>query len=888
MKRMKRILTAVIASALLLTCGVVMALPTAAKDVSVTNGTGTREAQFVTGDTAYRAKINTPFTGFGFSMPTWATNNGSCRLSMYEWKGTYRDTINADPIATKLFENMKDNATNWVTFDEQPAGEYLFRITEPSGTIGLWIYLDPVNPYGFLYKGGAEQLGDPQLSIRFPGAVKNPFDVCEPSVDPIDGNHTPPAEAVTPEDSILVTHEVMPDTWVFTDGLGRVSLTNAEVGDPKDDKTVAMFFWTWHLGGRRATPLNVTEFIKKYPEAIHDYDHDAWPSDVAYYWNESVYGYYLSTDAWVLRKQGELLANAGVDAVLTDNTNGTFTWQDGYQALLEAWGQARTVGAVNTPKLSFMLPFSAGANTASQLRDIYQDIYRPGDYHDQWFYWEGKPVIMAHGTNSGLDKSDNLDKEILNFFTFRPGYAGYTNSRVVQGGQWGWLSIYPQPYYCATKEQAREKKPEQVTVGVAMNHSYEYDLIAPMNGIGIMGRSYTHDNETRFTTDGTEASKWGYNLAEQFEYAIEADPRLIFVTGWNEWTAGRHETWPEGYTSAVENAFPDQFNDEFSRDIEPTKGELKDHYYYQLVNYVRQYKGARPIPTPTLKATIDITKDNTQWNAVGPYYAAYIGGTEDRDATGAGSLRYTEYSGRNDIIGARVARDDENLYFYVECNEDITPYTDPLWMVLYIDSDQQNQGWESFDYVLNKTSPTATTATLEKFTGNGYETEKVGDVAYTVDGKYMQVKVPKSMLNISGYDFTVNFAWTDNVHDEDDAAPADDTTYKYTKFSGDILDFYMSGDVAPGGRFKFSYISTTENAGAPTETEAPTEVPTEPTETPTESEAPATETPTEEITDNAPETEAPKGGCTASVGMGIAAVATAMAAAVALRKKQEN
>ena len=880
----KKICTALLAALMLTTCVSGLILPSAAKDVSVSNGTGTREAQFITGDTAYRVKINSPFTGFGFSMPTWATSDGSCRLSMYVWKGTYRDTINAEPVATKKFEGMKDNATNWVTFDQQPAGEYLFRITEPAGTIGMWIYVNPENPYGFLYKGGAEQLGDPQLSIRFPGAVSDPFGRCEPSVDPIDGNHTPPAESTPAEDSLLLTHEVMPDTWVFTDGLGRVSLTNAEVGDPKEDKTVAMFFWTWHLS--RGTPLNVTEFINKYPEAIHDYDHPAWPSGVAYYWNESVYGHYLSNDQWVLRRQGELLANAGVDAVLTDNTNGTYTWQDGYHALLEAWGQARSEGAVNTPKLSFMLPFSAGANTATQLRDIYQDIYRTDSYQDQWFYWEGKPVIMAHGTNSGLDRNDNLDKEILNFFTFRPGYAGYTNSRVVQGGQWGWLSIYPQPLYCATKEQAREKKPEQVTVGVAMNHSYEFDLIAPMNGIGIMGRSYTHDNETRFATEGTEGSKWGYNFAEQFEYAIEADPQLIFVTGWNEWTAGRHETWPEGYASAVENAFPDQFNDEFSRDIEPTKGELKDHYYYQLVNYVRQYKGARAIPTPTLQATIDITKDNTQWNEVGPYYAAYIGGTEDRDATGAGSLRYTEYSGRNDIIGARVARDGEFVYFYVECNENITPYTDPLWMVLYIDSDQQNQGWESFDYVLNKTSPTATTATLEKFTGNGYETEVVGDVEYTVDGKYMQVKVPKSMLNLSGYDFTINFSWTDNVHDEDDAAPAGDAAYKYTKFSGDILDFYMSGDVAPGGRFKFSYISTSENAGVPAETEETTEVPTEPVEIPEETtDAPATEETTAEVTDT--ETEAPKSGCKSSLGMGVAAVATAMAAAMVMKKKED-
>ena len=72
--------------------------------------------------------------------------------------------------------------------------------------------------------------------------------------------------------------------------------------------------------------------------------------------------------------------------------------------------------------------------------------------------------------------------------------------------------------------------------------------------------------------------------------------------------------------------------------------------------------------------------------------------------------------------------------------------------------------------------------------------------------------IKKSDLGISGDDFTINFSWTDNVHDKGD----------YQKFSGDIMDFYISGDVAPGGRFKYSYISTTENSGnKPTTPENP-------------------------------------------------------------------
>ena len=67
MKRhpLTKALTLMLSALLLAACGTALILPASAKDVSVSNGTGTREAQFITGDVGYRAKINTPFTGFG-------------------------------------------------------------------------------------------------------------------------------------------------------------------------------------------------------------------------------------------------------------------------------------------------------------------------------------------------------------------------------------------------------------------------------------------------------------------------------------------------------------------------------------------------------------------------------------------------------------------------------------------------------------------------------------------------------------------------------------------------------------------------------------------------------------------------------------------------------
>ena len=553
-----------------------------------------------------------------------------------------------------------------------------------------------------------------------------------------------------------------------------------------------------------------------------------------------------------------------MDTIFTDNTNGGFTWKESYDVLYPTWEKAQSEGAVDAPKVSFTLPFYPFNESWDQIVSLYTDIYRPGKYQSLWFYWEGKPLLMGCDDHSA-QQTDNLRKETYRFFTWRRPFIGgdETSNEYRRTGQWGWLSAYPQVTFPGTRDNVKNKKIEQTTVGIAQNRNYVTGEGTAMNGENVTGRSYSSAYPDRYLKEGTEATKWGYFFAEQFDYALEQDPQLIFVTGWNEWTAGRHQEW-----GGIENAFPDQFIDEFSRDIEPTKGELQDHYYYQLVNYVRRFKGANPIPTPSQNATIDMTAGADQWTAVEPYYAAYIGNTAHRNAEGYGDITYTETSGRNDIIGAKVARDADFVWFLVECFDNITPYTDALWMNLYIDSDQENQGWNTFDFVVNKTAASADTLVLERFTAdNDYsKTEKVADVEYVLDGKYLTVKIPKSALGLTGNDYTVNFAWTDNVHDEGD----------YGKFSGDILDFYTAGDVAPGGRFKFSFVSTAENSGVTPETEAPTETPTDPVETPTEQ-------PAESTADS--KTEQPKKGCGSSMAFGSAVLLMTMAAAAALRKK---
>jgi len=97
----------------------------------------------------------------------------------------------------------------------------------------------------------------------------------------------------------------------------------------------------------------------------------------------------------------------------------------------------------------------------------------------------------------------------------------------------------------------------------------------------------------------------------------------------------------------------DTFIDNFSRDIEPSKGILKDHFYYQLVSYVRKYKGLhKPEPASPPK-TIDVTDDLSQWEDVKPEFRSYRNHKQPRECDGYKGHHFSNTTGRNDIIRAK-------------------------------------------------------------------------------------------------------------------------------------------------------------------------------------------------------------------------------------------
>ncbi len=573
------------------------------------------------------------------------------------------------------------------------------------------------------------------------------------------------------------------DTWSATDLLGRKLIDYQKAGKFNPDKQVGLFYWTWHGSQQQAYDYGINQrIIDRYngpeSEIIRNPKYAGWKTQAV--WNESLYGIYSGFDEWVLRKHMEMLSAAGVDGLFFDATNGTNVWTGSYMTLAKTIHQMHTEGTP-TPGIAFLLPFGQTDWNEVSLERVYESMYSIGLYSDTWYYWDGKPVIMAipESLNTAVNPEKAVQhEEMLDFFTFRAPQADYRRGPT-RNDHWPWLEIYPQHAFGESTKYGCET----VSVGVAQN-SNDAGLAA-MNGENIYGRSYTYKN--RFKQLSPVSKFYGYNFIEQWDRAFELNPEFVFITGWNEWTVTLHDTWQN--TTA---AYPDQYNDEYSRDLEPTNGELKDTYYLLLANKIRQFKGVRPTPTASKAKTIELG-DFAAFEDVGPEYFGFKGGVEAREAY----LRHmhtpvSNYTGRNDIVLSKVARDNDNLYFYVQTAEDLTPHTDENWMRLFINTDRKYKtGWEGYDFIINRVSPTEDKAVLEKWTGKTIEEwkfEQVAEVDYTYSGNEMMITVPKSLLKI-GEKLDIEFKWNDNMQSQ-----------------GDIMDFYINGDTAPIGRYAYRYV----------------------------------------------------------------------------------
>jgi hypothetical protein len=553
--------------------------------------------------------------------------------------------------------------------------------------------------------------------------------------------------------------------WPATDALGRSLPLSSQVGPPKTNRFVGIFYFINHIGIPRSPdldgPYDVAKILARDPGAATNADSPLWGENgMPHYWGEPLFGYYRGDDPWVLRRHARLLADAGVDVLIFDTTNRR-TYPEIYTNLCEVFRNIRRSGG-RTPQITFMVNTEAGRTAA----EIYHELYQPNRYPELWFRWQGKPLLICDPALAG--------EELKEFFTLRAAHWPFTLTNTPYA--WHWEATYPQPYGFTDDPQ----KPEQVNVAVAQNLSARDGTVANMNSGEARGRSF-HAGRQNIAPGSIDR---GDNFQEQWTRAFQLDPPFVMVTGWNEWLAGR---WVRPENRLV---FVDQYDEEYSRDIEPMKGGHGDNYYWQLVANVRRYKGVPALPAASAPKTIRITGGFDQWRRVAPEFAGAPGATQPRDFAGAGGLHYTNDTGRNNFIVLKTARDTTNLYFYARTAAPLSPATGSNWMWLFIDADQNAAtGWAGYDYMVNRQPDSQGRFWLEKNLG-GWRWEPVAVVAWRAAGNELQLAVPRTALGLpAGTTRTaIDFKWADNLRQP-----------------GEVMDFYSSGDVAPAGRFNFRY-----------------------------------------------------------------------------------
>jgi len=549
--------------------------------------------------------------------------------------------------------------------------------------------------------------------------------------------------------------------WIATDALGRRVPDFAKTGPVKKDKWVGLFYYIWHAGHAPTdTIYDITRILKKNPV-----DPEYGPKGQFHYWGEPEAGYYRADDPWVIRRNIAMMAAAGVDFIYFDVTN-AFTYLPVVDTYCEISVEMRGKG-IRAPYISFMTHSSEGKT----MNTLYDEFYAKQKYNNLWFIWEGKPLIF------GNPDDKVLRPEVKSFFTLKYSWA-WTDAQN-QPNHWQWIDKYPQDFGWSSKGIA-----DQVPVAVASH---------PVSNIG---NSYSDGKEPACNEYKlTPFTGQGRHFAEQWKQVFVLQPKVVMITQFNEWMAQRFITGDKASPGFLGNPpvkgntyFVDAYNQEYNRDIEPMKDGHTDNMYYQMVNYIRLFKGMEPPASSTPSRKISIDGSFSEWKVVEPIYLDYEGDTFHRNSQGANKfITYTNATGRNDVVESRVSHDKKFVYFYARTARPLTPATDKNWMLLYINRDtSKTTGWEGYDLLVNSETLNQSETAIKKFQNGNWTGDQ--SIKYACAGNELELAVPVSWLKNKKEELVFSFHWADN-----------------SLVLLDIHEFFVHGDSAPDRRFDYLY-----------------------------------------------------------------------------------
>ncbi|MBE7066811.1 MAG: hypothetical protein E7385_04590 [Ruminococcaceae bacterium] len=551
------------------------------------------------------------------------------------------------------------------------------------------------------------------------------------------------------------------------DDLGRTLLTDIEAGKTKQNKTVGIFYFLCAGAHSTKGPYDISKILKKDPRAF--VSDEAWIAagggsvNTNHFWSEPLFGYYLQTDEWVVRKHVQMLADADIDYMILDTTNGNphiYTRQS--RLLLEILDDYASQG-YDVPQIAYY----TNAKSGETMDAIYNKIYSSyPEYHYLWFQWDGKPLMIGKEA-----EASEIVKE-----TFRIKASQWPNEKKNPDG-WPWIEF--DRNLTADAVYGINGRKEIVSVSPCQ-HSFNLMSTSAFYGGYNQSRSF-HNGKNEITQDSV---LYGYNFAEQFEWAIAQDTETIFITQWNEWAAGRMDLGREKEPIC----FVDTATPEYSRDIEPMKGGFGDNYYMQMCYYIQKYKGTEPRVYIGEPVNIDVNGDFSQWDS-NKITAKYLDCANDiiaRDSDGYGKIEYINQTGRNDIVNMKVAQNQQNLYFYMDSKEPLILDGNNGDLALFLNTGKKDSSrWYGYDYVVVITGDKD--CTLKRCTQKGTWVDVCG-LSVKVEVNKLMLCIPRIELAIIDNDLLdIQFKWADNF------------------IWNDIWSFYTDGDSAPYGRLNYVY-----------------------------------------------------------------------------------
>ena len=552
-----------------------------------------------------------------------------------------------------------------------------------------------------------------------------------------------------------------------TDALGRT----APAGDISNGNDVGVFYHTWH--GVHETPgkvLDITKIMAENPDYLgSDYLYEN--ADKFHYWGEPLYGYYCSADPWVITRHVELMMAMGIDFLVYDYTNAT-AYNKEADAIFEVLQNFRDQG-FNVPKVTFY----TNTRSADVVCGLYRRYYEKGLYKDLWYAPDGKPLIIGV-SEDGLISAQNRELYAMlkeDFFDFRESQwpDGKTTIENLETG-FPWMSWqYPQKNFNGMMSVSLAQHPDaKMSNGPLTNN----------------GRGFDYKKMRNYTSNSDKGTNYQGQWETVFENNADSSKKYVdqvLVTGFNEWMAIKLNDGNDSY-------FVDTFSEEYSRDIEMMKGGYGDNFVVQTLINTRKYKYSEAKHYKYDLKTMPLDDFSAEaWKDVKSEYKDPVGDALARDYRDAFSTTtYVDNSNRNDISSVRIAHDTANLYVRVETAEAVTAYngTDKNWMNLLIQTENGGENsFAGFQYIVNRSPDGSGKTSVEKSRG-GFSWESAGSAQYAVSENVVLYSIPLASLGLTAQNCYIRIKACDNVTKPDD-----------------IMDYYVSGDSAPIGRFAYSY-----------------------------------------------------------------------------------